>query len=57
MVKLLFRVLIIFSLLLFSAFAIHRSINAPIDNYGTKEIDLVKTNGNTVCQSCMGLYK
>lgn len=37
--------------------AVVKSITIPIDEYGTKEISLVKTNGSTVCQSCIGLYK
>lgn len=43
-------------LLLISAFFIWRTFNADIDEYGTKETDLVKSAGKNICMSCIGLY-
>ncbi len=34
-----------------------RAFTAPIDEAGTREVILVKVNGSTFCQSCMGLYR
>lgn len=51
------RGIILVILLFIAAIFIYKGIFIPIDDFGTKEINLVKTNGNTFCQSCMGLYK
>ncbi len=42
-------------LLLIATFFIYRGVTKDIDGFGTHEIDLVKTNGTNVCQSCIGL--
>lgn len=54
--KLLRQLILILTFVLGIYFMV-RAVIVPIDEYGTREINLVKTNGNTVCQSCMGLYK
>jgi len=51
------RFALLTSLMVVALLFMFKAIFVPIDEYGTKEINLVKTNGNTVCQSCMGLYK
>lgn len=44
-------------LIIVAALCIAKAILFSIDEYGTREIMLVRTNGSTFCQSCMGLYK
>ena len=39
-----------------SVFFIVRTFTAEIDEYGTKETDLVKAAGKNICMSCIGLY-
>lgn len=43
-------------LLAISAFFIIRTFTVEIDEYGTKETDLVKAAGKNICMSCIGLY-
>ena len=44
-------------ILVVAALFIAKAWLMPIDQYGTREITLVRVNGSTFCQSCMGLYK
>lgn len=39
-----------------SALFIVRTFTVEIDEYGTKETDLVKAAGKNICMSCIGLY-
>ena len=39
-----------------SAFFIVRTFTVEIDEYGTKETDLVKAAGKNICMSCIGLF-
>ena len=50
-VTLRYLILIAAGLLIAKAFVV------SIDQYSTREITLVRVNGSTFCQSCMGLYK
>ena len=43
-------------LLIISALFIVRTFTVEIDEYGTKETDLVKAAGQNICMSCLGLY-
>ena len=47
---------IISILLAISAFFITLTFTLEIDEYGTKETDLVKAAGKNICMSCIGLY-
>ena len=47
---------IISILLAISAFFITLTFTLEIDEYGTKETDLVKAAGKNICTSCIGLY-
>ena len=42
-------------LLIIATLFIYKGVTKDIDGFGTHEIDLVKTNGTNVCQSCIGL--
>ncbi|HSA34242.1 MAG TPA: hypothetical protein P5077_10990 [bacterium] len=53
----LLRVIARFLLLAVAVLLLVRAFTIPIDEDGTREITLVRTNGSTFCQSCMGLYK
>lgn len=50
------KVAIISILLAISAFFITLAFTLEIDEYGTKETDLVKAAGKNICMSCIGLY-
>ncbi|MBR4489245.1 hypothetical protein IKP13_01250 [bacterium] len=50
------RIIAIVTILVVSAFFIARTFTAEIDEYGTKETDLVKAAGKNICMSCIGLY-
>ncbi len=50
------RIIAIITILIVSAFFIARTFTAEIDEYGTKETDLVKAAGKNICMSCIGLY-
>ena len=39
-----------------SAIFIAMTFTVEIDEYGTKETDLVKAAGKNICMSCIGLY-
>lgn len=39
-----------------STFCIIHAFTYKIDQYGTKESDLVKAAGKNICMSCIGLY-
>ena len=39
-----------------SVFFIVRTFTVEIDEYGTKETDLVKAAGKNICMSCIGLF-
>ncbi len=52
----LFRLAIILILLIISGYFLYLG-TIPLDKSGTTESKLVKTNGNNLCTSCMGLYK
>ena len=43
-------------ILAIASFFIVRTFTAEIDEYGTKETDLVKAAGKNICMSCIGLY-
>ena len=47
---------IISILLAISAFFITLTFTLEIDEYGTKETDLVKAARKNICMSCIGLY-
>ncbi len=49
------KVLIITIIFAVSVSFVVKSWTHEIDNYGTKEIDLVNSAGKTVCMSCIGL--
>lgn len=49
------RFIYAFVLMLAGVFFIYLSLNHDIDDYGTKETFLVRTNGSVLCQSCIGL--
>lgn len=51
------RVVTRFLILAIAILLVVRAFTVPIDEDGTREITLVRTNGSTFCQSCMGLYK
>lgn len=51
------RVVARFLILAVAILLVVRAFTVPIDEDGTREITLVRTNGSTFCQSCMGLYK
>jgi hypothetical protein len=44
-------------IIIVAALLIAKALLLSIDQYGTREITLVRVNGSTFCQSCMGLYK
>lgn len=46
---------IILILLALSAIGISKAWLCEIDEYGSREIDLVKSAGKNVCMSCIGL--
>ncbi len=46
-----------FVLLAIAVLLIVRAFTTPINEAGTREVTLVKVNGSTFCQSCMGLYQ
>ena len=50
------RIITTIVILAVSAFFIARTFTAEIDEYGTKETDLVKAAGKNICMSCIGLY-
>jgi hypothetical protein len=50
------RIIAIVIILIVSALFIVRTFTAEIDEYGTKETDLVKAAGKNICMSCIGLY-
>lgn len=50
------KIIIPLILLIISAFFIVRTFTVEIDEYGTKETDLVKAAGKNICMSCIGLY-
>ena len=50
------KVAIVSILLAISAFFITLAFTLEIDEYGTKETDLVKAAGKNICMSCIGLY-
>ncbi len=50
-------VILRFVLLTIALLFIVRAFITPIPNTGTREVTLVKVNGSTFCQSCMGLYQ
>lgn len=50
------KIIIALILLIISAFFIVRTFTVEIDEYGTKETDLVKAAGKNICMSCIGLY-
>ena len=50
------RIIAVFVILIVSALFIVRTFTAEIDEYGTKETDLVKAAGKNICMSCIGLY-
>lgn len=50
------KIIIPLILLIISALFIVRTFTAEIDEYGTKETDLVKAAGKNICMSCIGLY-
>lgn len=50
------KIIVPLALLAISAFFIIRTFTAVLDEYGTKETDLVKAAGKNICMSCIGLY-
>ena len=50
------KIIIPLILLIISALFIVRTFTVEIDEYGTKETDLVKAAGKNICMSCIGLY-
>ncbi len=50
------KIIIPLILLVISVFFIVRTFTVEIDEYGTKETDLVKAAGKNICMSCIGLY-
>ena len=50
------RIVAVLIILIVSALFIARTFTAEIDEYGTKETDLVKAAGKNICMSCIGLY-
>lgn len=50
------KIIIPLILLIISVFFIVRTFTVEIDEYGTKETDLVKAAGKNICMSCIGLY-
>ena len=48
------RIVAILIILIVSALFITRTFTAEIDEYGTKETDLVKAAGKNICMSCIG---
>lgn len=50
------KIAVIAVILAVSAFFIVRTFTFEIDEYGTKETDLVKAAGKNICMSCIGLY-
>ncbi|MBO4698814.1 hypothetical protein J5690_04290, partial [bacterium] len=50
------KIIIPLILLIISTLFIVRTFTAEIDEYGTKETDLVKAAGKNICMSCIGLY-
>ena len=50
------KIIIPLILLIISALFIVRTFTTEIDEYGTKETDLVKAAGKNICMSCIGLY-
>ena len=50
------RIITTIVILAVSAFFIARTFTTEIDEYGTKETDLVKAAGKNICMSCIGLY-
>ena len=50
------KIIIALILLIISVFFIVRTFTVEIDEYGTKETDLVKAAGKNICMSCIGLY-
>ena len=50
------KIIISLILLVISALFIIRTFTVEIDEYGTKETDLVKAAGKNICMSCIGLY-
>jgi hypothetical protein len=49
------KIAIITTIIIVSVIFVIKSWTHEIDNYGTKEIDLVNSAGKTVCMSCIGL--
>ncbi len=50
-------VILRFLVLAIAIVLIVRAFMVPIDEAGTRETKLVRVNGSTFCQSCMGLYR
>ncbi len=50
------RIITVLIILIVSALFIARTFTAEIDEYATKETDLVKAAGKNICMSCIGLY-
>ena len=50
------KIIIPLIIILVSTFFIVRTFTVEIDEYGTKETDLVKAAGKNICMSCIGLY-
>lgn len=49
------RIIIVSIILLISAIFIFKAWTHEIDEYGTKEVNLVEAAGKNVCMSCIGL--
>ena len=50
------KIIIPLIIILVSTFFIVRTFTVEIDEYGTKETDLVKAAGKNICMSCIGLF-
>ena len=50
------KIIIPLRIIAVSAFFIVRTFTVEIDEYGTKETDLVKAAGKNICMSCIGLF-
>ena len=49
------RIAVVIIIIVISVIFVIKSWTHEIDNYGTKEINLVNSAGKTVCMSCIGL--
>ena len=49
------RIIIVSIIILISAIFIFKAWTHEIDEYGTKEVNLVEAAGKNVCMSCIGL--